>query len=81
MKNPVKDIGQQFFAETEAVAPAEGCGYGGANNDFSVGEGEHIGRRRVTQMNLVEPATFLGGNEDDAKFGRKPAVAVFRKTL
>jgi len=63
------------------VAPAESCGHGRANNDFSMGEGEHVCRGRVTQMNLVEAAAFLGRNEDDAKFGRKPAVAVFRKAF
>ena len=44
------------------MASAEGCGHGGANNDFSMGEGKDIGRGGVTQMNLVEAATFLGGN-------------------
>jgi len=63
------------------VASAEGCGHGGANNDFSMGEGKDVGRGRVTQMILVEAAAFLWGNEDDAEFGRKPAVAVFRKAF
>jgi len=81
MKNPVKDIGQQFFAETETVAPAESCGHGGANNDFSMGEGEHVCRGGVTQMDLMDAAAFLWGNEDNAEFGRKPTVAIFRKAF
>jgi len=63
------------------VASAEGCGHGRANNDFSMGESEHVCWGWVTQVILVEAAAFLWGNEDDAEFGRKPAVAVFRKAF
>jgi hypothetical protein len=46
-----------------------------------MGESEHVCWGWVTQMILVEAAAFLWGNEDDAEFGRKPAVAVFRKAF
>jgi hypothetical protein len=52
-----------------------GGGDGGADNDFSVGKGEDIGRRRVAEVDLVEASTLAGGDEDDADFSRKTRSA------
>ena len=48
-----------------------GGGDGGADNDFTMGKGENIGRGRVAEVDLVEATTLAGGDEDDADFGRE----------
>ncbi len=59
MKDSVKDIGQQLLAQAETMAPAEGSGHSGANDDFPVGKGKDVGGGRVPQMDLVQAAAFL----------------------
>ena len=52
-----------------------GGGDGGADNDFSVGKGENIGRGRVAKVDSVEAATLAGGDEDDADLSRETRSA------
>ena len=71
MEETVEDIGEELLAQGESVGPMIGGGDGGADNDFSVGKSENIGRGRVAKVDLVEAATFAGGDEDDPNFGRE----------
>ena len=75
MEQAMNDVGEEFLAEGQAVSPMIGGGDGGADNDFSVGKGENIGRRRVAQVNLVEATTLAGGDEDDADLSRETRSA------
>ncbi len=52
-----------------------GGGDGGADNYFSVGKGENIGRGRVAKVDSVEAATLAGGDEDDADLSRETRSA------
>jgi hypothetical protein len=71
MKETVKDIGEEFLAESEAVGSVVGGGDGGADDNFSMGKSENIGRGRVAKVDLVETTTLAGGDEDDSDFGRE----------
>ena len=53
------------------MSPMIGGGDGGADNDFTMGKGENIGRGRVAEVDLVEATTLAGGDEDDSDFGRE----------
>jgi hypothetical protein len=48
-----------------------GGGDSGADNDFTMGKGENIGRGRVAEVDLVEATTLAGGDENDANLSRK----------
>jgi hypothetical protein len=48
---------------------------GGADNDFTMGKGENIGRGRVAKVDLVEATTLAGGDEDDADLSRETRSA------
>lgn len=71
MEETMNDVGEEFLAEGQAVSPMIGGGDGGADNNFSVGKSENIGRGRVAKVDLMEAATFAGGDEDDPDFGRE----------
>ena len=71
MEETMNNVGEEFLAEGQAVSSMIGGGDGGADNDFSVGKSENIGRGRVAKVDLVEAATFAGGDEDDPDFGRE----------
>ena len=75
MEQAMNDVGEELLAESEAVSPMIGGGDGGADNNFSVGKGENIGRGRVVKVNLVEASALAGGNEDDSNFGRETRSA------
>ena len=75
MEETVEDIGEELLAQGESVGPMIGGGDGGADNDFSVGKGENIGRGRVAEVDLVEAATLAGGDENDANLSRKTRSA------
>ena len=71
----MNDVGEEFLAEGQAVSSMIGGGDGGADNDFTMGKGENIGRGRVVKVNLVEASALAGGNEDDSNFGRETRSA------
>ena len=62
----MKNVGEKLLAEGQAVSPMIGGGDGRADNNFSVGKSENIGRGRVVKVNLVEASALAGGNEDDS---------------
>ena len=71
MEETMNNVGEEFLAEGQAVSSMIGGGDGGADNDFTMGKGENIGRGRVAEVDLVEATTLAGGDEDDADFGRE----------
>ena len=71
----MNDVGEEFLAESEAVGSMVGGGDVRADNNFSVGKSENIGRGRVAKVDLVEAATFARGDEDDPDFGRETRSA------
>ena len=75
MEETVEDIGEELLAQGESVGPMIGGGDGGADNDFTMGKGENIGRGRVAEVDLVEAATLAGGDENDANLSRKTRSA------
>jgi hypothetical protein len=75
MEQAVNDVGEELLAESEAVSSMIGGSDGRADNNFSVGKGENIGRGRVVKVNLVEATTLAGGDEDDADQSRETRSA------
>jgi len=71
----MNNVSEELLAQGESVSPMIGGGDGGADNDFSVGKGENIGRGRVTKVDPVEAATLAGGDEDDADLSRETRSA------
>ena len=71
MEQTMNDVGEELLAESEAVSSMIRGGDGGADDNFSVGKGENIGRGRVVEVDLVETTTLAGGDEDDSDFGRE----------
>jgi len=71
----MNDVSEDLLAQRESMSPMIGGGDGGADNDFSVGKGENIGRGRVAKVGPVEAATLAGGDEDDADLSRKTRSA------
>ena len=71
----MKNVGEKLLAEGQAVSPMIGGSDGGADNDFTMGKGENIGRGRVAEVDLVEAATLAGGDENDANLSRKTRSA------
>jgi len=67
VEDAVEDVGEEFIAEAEAVAFAEGGGDLGADHDLAVREGEDVGRSGVAQMAVVEAAALAGGDQNDAE--------------
>ena len=57
------------------MSPMIGGGDGRADNDFSVGKGENIGRGGVAKVGPVEAPTLAGGDEDDADLSRETRSA------
>ncbi len=75
MEQAVNDVGEELLAESEAVRSMIGGGDGRADNNFSVGKGENIGRGRVAEVNLVEATTLARGDENDANLSRETRSA------
>ena len=75
MEQAMNDVGEELLAESEAVGSMVGGGDVRADNNFSVGKSENIGRGRVVKVNLVEASALAGGNEDDSNFGRETRSA------
>ena len=75
MEEAMNNVGEEFLAEGEAVSPMIGGGDGGADNDFTMGKGENIGRGRVAEVNLVEATTLACGDENDANLSRETRSA------
>ena len=71
MEQTMNDVGEELLAESEAVSSMIRGGDGGADDNFSVGKGENIGRGRVVEVDLVETTTLAGGDEDNSDFGRE----------
>ena len=71
MEETMNNVGEEFLAEGQAVSSMIGGGDGGADNDFTMGKGENIGRGRVAEVDLVEATTLAGGDENDANLSRK----------
>ena len=71
----MKNVGEKLLAEGQAVSPMIGGSDGGADNDFTMGKGENIGRGRVAKVDLVEATTLAGGDENDANLSRKTRSA------
>ena len=67
----MNDVSEELLAQRESMSPMIGGSDGGADNNFSVGKGENIGRGRVAQVSLVKTATLAGGDEDDADLSRE----------
>ena len=67
----MNNVGEELLAQGKSVSPMIGSGDGRADNNFSVGKGENIGRGRVAQVSLVKTATLAGGDENDANLSRK----------
>ena len=75
MEETMNNVGEELLAEGESVSPMIGGGDGRADNDFSVGKGENIGRGGVAKVGLVEATTFAGGDEDNADLSRETRSA------
>ena len=75
MEEAMNNVGEELLAEGQAVSSMIGGGDGGADNDFTMGKGENIGRGRVTKVDLVEATTLAGGDENDANLSRKTRSA------
>ena len=75
MEETMNNVGEEFLAEGQAVSSMIGGGDGGADNDFTMGKGENIGRGRVAKVDLVEATTLAGGDENDANLSRKTRSA------
>jgi hypothetical protein len=75
MEEAMNNVGEEFLAEGQAVSPMIGGSDGGADNDFTMGKGENIGRGRVAEVNLVEATTLARGDEDDANLSRETRSA------
>ena len=75
MEETMNNVGEEFLAEGQAVSSMIGGGDGGADNDFTMGKGENIGRGRVAEVDLVEATTLAGGDENDANLSRKTRSA------
>lgn len=73
MEDAVENVGEEFIAEAEAVAFAEGGGDLGADHDLAVREGEDVGRSGIAQVAVVEAAAFAGGDQNDAELRRQAA--------
>ena len=71
----MNDVSEDLLAQRESMSPMIGGSDGGADNNFSVGKGENIGRGRVAQVSLVKTATLTGGDEDDADLSRETRSA------
>jgi len=71
----MNNVGEELLAEGESVSPMIGGGDGWADNDFTMGKGENIGRGRVAKVDLVEATTLAGGDENDANLSRKTRSA------
>ena len=71
MEETMNNVGEELLAECQAVRSMIGGGDGRADNNFSMGKGENIGRGRVAKVNLVEATTLSGGDKDDSNFGRE----------
>jgi hypothetical protein len=71
----MNDVSEELLAQRESMSPMIGGSDGGADNNFSVGKGENIGRGRVAQVSLVKTATLAGGDEDDADLSRETRSA------
>ena len=73
VKDPVKDVGEEFIAEAKPVALAQLRSDIGTDDDFPVGEGEDIGGAGIAEMTLMQPSAFPCGHKDDAEFrGQAP---------
>ena len=75
MEETMNNVGEELLAECQAVRSMIGGGDGRADNNFSMGKGENIGRGRVAQVSLVKTATLAGGDEDDADLSRETRSA------
>ena len=71
----MNNVSEELLAQGESVSPMIGGGDGGADNDFSVGKGENIGRGGVAKVDPVEATTFAGGDEDNADLSRETRSA------
>jgi hypothetical protein len=60
MKNAVKNVGQKFFPECQAMGLVVERGHFRADHDFSMGEGEDISGGGVGKVGIVQTATFAG---------------------
>jgi len=78
MKNSVKDVGEEFFAECQAMGLVVDCGHLRADDDFSMGEGEDISGGGVGKVGIVQTAAFAGRNEYDPQFVRQAALTLGR---
>ena len=75
MEEALNDVREDLLAQRESMSPMIGGGDGGADNDFTMGKGENIGRGRVAKVDLVEATTLAGGDENDANLSRKTRSA------
>ena len=75
MEETMNNVGEELLAECQAVRSMIGGGDGRADNNFSMGKGENIGRGRVAKVNLVEATTLAGGDENDGNLSRKTRSA------
>ena len=71
----MNDVSEDLLAQRESMSPMIGGSDGGADNDFTVGKGKNIGRGRVAEVDLMEPTTLAGGDEDDADLSRETRSA------
>jgi hypothetical protein len=60
MKNSVKDIGEEFLSESQAIGLMVEGRHLWADHDFSMRERKHIGRGRVGKVGVVQTAAFAG---------------------
>jgi hypothetical protein len=60
MKNSVKDVGEKFLPECQAMGLMVKCRYIGAYHDFAMGEGEDIGGGGVEKVGVVQASAFAG---------------------
>lgn len=67
----MQKVGEKFFLQGEAMAPAKSSSHGGANNDFPVRKGENISGGGILEVALVEAATGGGGNKNKVELGGK----------
>ncbi len=75
MEETMNNVGEEFLAEGQAVSSMIGGGDGGADNDFTMGKGENIGRGRVAEVNLVEATTLACADENDANLSMETRSA------
>jgi len=71
MKKSVKDVGEEFLPECQAMGLVVKCRYFGAYHDFPMGEGEDIGGGGVGKVGVVKTAAFAGRHEDNPQLVRQ----------